>query len=148
MKQKTGALPSVKTLMGLTDGDRSRARELRAILEGKYYDPSLYGLIPESARDKFPSTVRWISQCYNDPSRREIIMSMADEFLHTYGVECIEPRNNHTHPVKLEYCNAGDTYALTLACEITRHFWGYKYRFPVTSWGDYVERKERQGWRF
>lgn len=141
-------LPSVKTLMGLTDGDRSRARELRAILEGKYYDPSLYGLIPESAQDKFPSTVHWISQCYNNPSRREIIMSMADEFLDTYGVECIKPRNNHTHPVRLEYCNVGDTYTLTLACEITRHFWGYEYRFLVTSWGDYVERKERRGWKF
>ena len=140
-------LPSVKTLMGLTDGDRSRAQDLRAILEGKYYD-HLYGLIPESARAKFPGTVHWIAQCYNKPSRREVIMAQVDEFLRTHGVECIEPRNNHTHPVRLEYCNAGNRYTPTLACEITRRVWGYEYRFLVTSWGDYVERKERQGWKF
>jgi len=66
-----------------------------------------------------------------------------NELLEMHGVEAIrgEWENGYWCDVVAEYCNAGDTYDCTVV-----HTRGG--RFLVTTLGDYVETKERNGHRF
>lgn len=122
-------LPSYKTLCRLTNNDGPKARVLRNLLEGKI-----------EPRELSPACDRWVRQCHNDPSHVEQVMCAADEWLGTYGVEAIFG-DSVTEP-RFSYCNTGDTYALTLIYDHS------KGRYLVSSYGDEIERAERNGERF
>ena len=63
-----------------------------------------------------------VNTCYNDPEIHIIKLFAIDEILHTYGVEGEDD---------IEYCNAGDTYALTVM--YVKGYW------KVSTLGDEVE---------
>jgi len=76
----------------------------------------------------------------------------ADQMMNGSGVEAIHaekwpgPRyfsdRNYYYDIAMLYVNLGDTYATTLYYDVSSD------NFRVGSWGDFVEAKERQGWRF
>ena len=80
-----------------------------------------------------PSELRevatWIAQCYNRPSRHELIAAALNVTLSGYGVEAAF-RDGEVQPY-LEWINMGDTYAPTLI--------HYRGTWRVGCWGDYAE---------
>ena len=82
----------------------------------------------------FPETAKWLFQCYNEPCYRERLMSCIDETIGGHGVESIEG-NNWRWP-SATYINTGDTYSPTLLLD-----WE-KGTISLTTWGDWVERRE------
>lgn len=120
-------LPSVQTLSKIT----SYPKELREVLElGSL--AALQALLDDVDRPvKFPKTNQWIASCYHYPKFHELKMSMADELCETCGVEYIAHGKGSKSPA-IEYCNAGDTYAITLLY--------VQGTYRVGCWGDYVER--------
>lgn len=120
-------LPSVQTLSKIT----SYPKELRKVLELTSMAELQTMLGNPNYPVKFPKTVAWIAQCYHYPRFHELKMSMADELCETCGVEYIAHGKGSKSPA-IEYCNAGDTYAVTLL------YVNGAYR--VGCWGDYVER--------
>jgi hypothetical protein len=115
--------PSVKTLQQLhwiSDDQRETVRKL------------ISGIV---LPDSYQSVSDWVAHCYNEPSWIEQVMVAIDEVIDTHGVETIW----HKGKVKCEYCNIGDTYAVTIV---------YRYdldRFQVVSWGDLVEQYNWNG---
>lgn len=91
----------------------------------------------DAIEEAYPSTARWINQCFNVPGQDEIIMSMLDELLEGHGVEVIcvggEWVDSYHHDIVASYVNMGDTYDTTVVLD---HRSG---RYLVTSWGDFVE---------
>lgn len=121
-------IPTATALMALTNGDRKLALKVRRVLDGRL-DPRLASKACDA----------WVRQCYNEPSRIEQIMCAANDLLGMHGCEAIFSDSDNQWPV-LEYCNAGDTYTTTLVYDYT------KSRFMVASYGDCVERPEREGY--
>lgn len=80
--------------------------------------------------ETFASVRTWICQCYNRPSKHELIACALNEALETCGVEAVF-EDDASWPT-LEYLNMGDTYAVTLT-----YSGGY---WRVESWGDAAER--------
>jgi hypothetical protein len=127
-------LPSIKTLSLIAGIEH--ARELRAILEVATRE-ELETILEQGTNDigdngPYPVTRAWYRQCFNPLQLTTAKLSIADEILGTHGVEYIPAGKGRKSPA-VEYCNTGDSYALTL-CYIS----GQGYR--VTSWGDIVER--------
>lgn len=126
-------IPSVKTLTALftREGDEARPKaiKLRRLLDGRT-DP-----------EDYPRVAAWVARCYHKPSRTELVLAAADELLETHGVEAVFSPNGYGVNPALSYCNAGDTYSLTL---LFRHDLG---RWVVSTFGDQVERLERLGIR-
>lgn len=126
--------PSVKTLMriGELEHDKERAKLLRKVLMQTSSD-ALSDIV-EDNRALFAVTNSWCNSCFNQPNRAEIKMSMANDIIDGYGVECCGEGGIRNGP-PLEYVNLGDTYDVTL-CR-------FRGRYVVSSWGDIVERHER-----
>ena len=115
-------LPSKKTLESAFP---SKGAELRRLLEGK------------AKPADYPQTAEWLKQCFNQPSKVEQVMSAANEIIEGFGTEAIF--GSRIKWPDFEYVNLGDTYITTL---------GYDYlteRYVVCSWGDWIERAERNG---
>jgi hypothetical protein len=115
--------PSVKRIARELNLDTNTAKRVRGLMDGKV-DPCTSEAVQS-----------WICQCFNRPSRRELIMCAINEALDTCGVEAIEGEwiDNYHHNIQAVYCNTGDTYAATILLCHKRD------RFMLTSWGDYVE---------
>ena len=79
---------------------------------------------------EYPSVHRWVAQCYNQPSRHEMVACALNELLDMSGTEAIF-HDGETEPY-LEYLNAGDTYATTLLYRPGRGW-------SVGCWGDFAE---------
>lgn len=124
--------PSVKTIMRIGDMDRSRSMLLRRVL--KCTSRFALGVIIDANKKTFAETDKWWRRCYNEPSRPEIKMRMADEIIGGFGVEGVGEVDMHYGP-PLEYVNLADAYDVTL-CR-------FRGRYMVCSWGDIVERHER-----
>jgi hypothetical protein len=122
-------IPSVKTLMrlsfpiGRTGIDKETAKKIRRYLE--------------NATDK----MRWRISA----DRVYQTLCFASEALGAFGVEPINGAGHYSdswldgsRPIA-EYVNMGDTYDTALLFDYTAG------RFVVTSWGDWVEARERKG---
>jgi len=86
---------------------------------------------------RFEGTIRWLNSCYNWPSDDEIRMSMLNDLLGGFGVECIDQQDDwlsYEDGPRWEYVNQGDTYALTIVRDNERG------TYRVCSWGDIAER--------
>jgi len=88
----------------------------------------------------FPDTKAYISKCYNDPvyeyrSRLSVLIMAADEMLKTFGTETLDDADDADWP-RYEYCNTGDTYALTIMLDRDDN------RLFISSWGDVAEMIE------
>jgi len=94
----------------------------------------------ESDPRDYTTVQRWLAQCYNEPSRLELIMEAINELLDTYGVEAIRGRyvDGYYQDIQAVYCNTGDTYDMTILLDHETE------RFHVTSFGDWVEANERR----
>ena len=68
-----------------------------------------------------------------------------DNLLGTFGTEAIRGdwQNGYWCDIVASYCNAGDTYAVTVM-HVRGDSWSGQGRFIVSSWGDWVERNERK----
>lgn len=102
-----------------------KGKELRSLIEGTV-KPDTYGTVRE-----------WIKACYHKPKTIECQMLAINEVLEGHGVEAVfgdDPRWPD-----MEYVNMGDTYTTTIVYDWT------KDRFEIASWGDWVERAERNG---
>jgi hypothetical protein len=73
----------------------------------------------------------------------ECRMSVIDQLLGTHGVEAIrgEWQNGYWCDIVADYCNTGDTYAVTVM-RVRRDFG--PDRFIVSTMGDFVERNEKR----
>lgn len=104
--------PSVKRIMEI-GVDQETAVKVRAIMGGTRAFVLDTSEAAETAN----------RQSYNPHARHYLKMLAIDQLLGTYGVEGDE---------NIEYCNTGDSYALTVIY--------HEGRFKVSSWGDVVER--------
>lgn len=123
--------PSVKTLCAAFPGlDATRIKTARAIMTGaaEPYEVS-------------PVCRKWCDSCYSLPTWSERAMEALSEVLDGYGAEALWPEGEYLWP-RATYVNMGDTYAPTILYDYASQ------RFAVTSWGDYVETKERRGVHF
>lgn len=68
-----------------------------------------------------------------------------DKLLGTFGTEAIrgEWQNGYWCDIVAAYCNAGDTYALTVM-QVRGEFSFQSSRFIISSWGDFVERNQEK----
>jgi len=92
------------------------------------------GHVDPSFPDFFPKTYKWIKSCYNEPTFQEKVMSAIDEVLETHGVEGFTINEKEV----VEYCNTGDTYALTVVF--------FRGKLRATSYGDIIEKYDKK-WR-
>ena len=121
-------LPSIKTLTLIAG---PRAKELRKVLEITTRE-ELESLPGFNIGGMYSIAYTMYERTCNRLQLTSVKLAIADEILETYGVEYIPAGRGKRSPA-IEYCNTGDTYALTL-CYIS----GVGYR--VTSWGDIVEQ--------
>jgi hypothetical protein len=100
---------------------------------------SIIGLVRGTV-DPFslPGVAAWRDRCYHAPraDRPEVILHAIDEVLGTCGTETIrgDVYDAYTDDIVAEYCNAGDTYAVTILYDYMRR----EYR--LMSYGDWVEK--------
>ena len=83
---------------------------------------------PEIASEK---TQAWVNRCYFPPKLHDKKMDAINNLLEMYGVEYTARGKNKKSP-PIEYCNAGDTYNVTIL------FVNGRYR--IGDWGSIVER--------
>lgn len=91
---------------------------------------------------EFKSVKKWISAYGHRPHRAEMVMQALNEVLGGHGVEAIRVEgawvDTYHHDIVATYVNMGDTYAATVVYD-TDHD-----RFELSTWGDFVERRERE----
>lgn len=86
--------PSIKSLMVLTDGDKEKAKELRAIVDG-------------TARlGNYESVKRLMKDCFHPPTQIHRRFTAANELLGTHGTEAVFDCGAMWP--WLEYLNVGD----------------------------------------
>lgn len=98
-------------------------------------------LLQTYVEDHCPDTWRYVRSLHSSPWRssmwrRSVVMHAIDRILGTHGVEPLGPIAMSSGP-PFEYCNAGDTYAVTLVFDRDRD------KLIISSWGDIAERDPR-----
>ena len=118
--------PSLKVLVKFFPLEQ--ARKLRALMDGSA-DPLDY-----------PGVKAWVGQCFNRPRDCELVMAAINEELGGFGVEVIRGRfvDSFYQDIQAEYANLGDTYDITILRD------NETGRFHLTTFGDWVERYEKQ----
>jgi hypothetical protein len=101
------------------------ARIIRGILDGD--------VDPMAIKD----VQTWVNKCYNLPSRGEMKMEAFNTLMGGYGVEGFGDFGGND---SVDYVNTGDTYNPTIVL--------YNGRYFFETWGDRVEKLERQGLTF
>lgn len=119
-------VPSIDKIESIGGIDRADAIRIRRLLDGRD-DPMDY----EAGQ-------RRVRECYHPPERIDLIMTVVDGILGTYGTECIRTDGWGGEAVA-EYCNNGQSYDATVLYDVERD------AFYVTSWADWVETAERNG---
>lgn len=128
--------PSIKTLMQLKDMTPATAKLIRRVIKA-----DREGLL-QVAAELDPSKPELHLHRYNyiNHSTADLRSELLDNLLGTFGVEYLfkgseglrgDPESMHDSPI-LTYCNAGDTYALTLL--------KYRGRWQVGNWGSIAEK--------
>jgi hypothetical protein len=87
--------------------------------------------------ESIEGTAAWVRQCWNRPSRDELILDAIGHVLESYGTEAIWGPDSCVEPIAA-YANMGDTYAATVIHDLERDTW------HVGCWGDFVEAWERR----
>lgn len=120
--------PSVKSLMQIKDVTQDDAIAIREIMKGYASIPCTCGHMNDIG-----SVDAYYNVCsyYSDGRHRYSKMAAIDKILNTCGVEHIDSGRNSKSPA-ITYCNAGDTYDLTVL--------KVNGRYRVGTWGDIVER--------
>ena len=116
-------LPSIDTIMLIKDVTRESAVKVRAILKLRNLD---------AVCDLSPEADKYVRACFHTPPLQLVKLTAIDAIIGTYGVESIVPRVRTFRSPIIEYCNTGDSYALTV-------MW-LNGRYSVGSRGDIVER--------
>jgi hypothetical protein len=114
--------PSIKTLLLISDLTLEDAKAIRKVLQSTSFAEVL-GMSTDAER--------YNSQCYHSPLFSVLKMYAINQLMRTYGVEGFTEKG-----ITVDYCNTGETYALTL-CRVNNRG---KVTYRVTSWGDIVER--------
>lgn len=122
--------PSVKALQSaFVDLSRAQAQQIRDIMRKYAPYPCKCGRDSDPATaDAYPYNV---CRYYHDGKHRYSRMAAIDKILNTHGVESVQAGHNRKSPAFV-YCNAGDTYAVTIL-KVRGHF-------RIGTWGDIVER--------
>lgn len=123
--------PSLKTLQSIPGCTLETAKRIRAVLQANTREDVC---AMSDKADKYNRV------CYNRPPFHLVKLYAIDQLLGTYGVEsfCIpeDSYSNCQQPTfEVEYCNTGDTYALTV-CRIKNQG---RVTYRVSSWGDIAE---------
>lgn len=121
--------PSVKALTSAFDLTAAQANQIRDVMRKYVPLPCKCGREndPGSA-DAYPYNV---CRYYHDGKHRYSRMAAIDKLLGTHGVEFVGAGHNSKSPA-FYYCNAGDTYTVTIL--------KVNGRFRIGTWGDIVER--------
>ena len=96
---------------------------------------------PEDASE---ACAKWLNSCFNRPCWQERAITACDDLLGTCGVEALEiegaPYYNDgvSMCAPFSYCNAGDTYRVTLARDHDAGQW------VIACWGDLLEEYEQE----
>ena len=119
---------SIKTIEQRLNIDHTKAAQIRGLLDGTI-DPLT-----------FQTVSNWVNQCYNLPSKNELIHAAINEILGGYGIEAIRDNKwSHYHQdIGLTYVNMGDTYTMTVCYDTRSDKW------ILSSWGDIIERNEKR----
>jgi hypothetical protein len=121
-------VPSVDRIESIGGIDRETAIKIRRLLDGRD-DPMDY----EAGR-------KLDRACFHAPDKIYSLMTVVDDLLGTYGIECIratEEWDRFHGDVVAEYCNNGQSYDATILYDTERMV------FYVTSWADWMETAER-----
>jgi hypothetical protein len=128
--------PSIKTLMQLKDMTKPKAELIRRVIKADR--ECLLQLTSEIEPHK--RNLEWQRYNYINHSTADLRSELLDKLLGTFGVEYLfkgseglrgDPESMHDSPL-ITYCNAGDTYALTLL--------KYRGRWQVGDWGSIAEK--------
>lgn len=128
--------PSIKTLMRLKDMTPATAKLIRRVIKADR--EGLLQLAIEIEPHK--CNLYWQRYNYVGHKTSELRSVLLDKLLGTHGVEYLfkgseglrgDPESMHDSPL-ITYCNAGDTYALTLL--------KYRGRWQVGNWGSIAEK--------
>jgi len=128
--------PSIKTLMQLKDMTTATAKLIRRVIKADR--EGLLQLASEIEPHK--RNLEWQRYNYINHSTADLRSELLDKLLGTFGVEYLfkgseglrgDPESMHDSPL-ITYCNAGDTYALTLL--------KYRGRWQVGDWGSIAEK--------
>jgi len=103
--------------------NRKNLKQYAKELLGKEYTPEAEKKLIDLCTKK--TVVDYVDGCEHPSFAVVRWMVEIDELLHTYGVESLYP------DVDLDYCNAGDTYALTILY--------YKDKLWIGDWGCVAE---------
>ena len=101
----------------------------------------IIGLV-KGSRDPedYISVESWVRQCYNKPSREEMVMCAFNEILEGYGIEAIRDENVWIDGFHMDivavYVNMGDSYTTTILLDHEEN------EYVVTSYGDWVESRD------
>lgn len=116
--------------------DDSILENVRAILAGEL-DPS----------EASPGCAAWVASCHNRPDADsyQCKLEACADLLGMCGVVALEIENADTYTDEgirmcppFSYCNAGDTYAITLARDHENGAW------VIACWGDLLEEYEKE----
>jgi hypothetical protein len=89
----------------------------------------------------FESVVAWENGLYHKSTYQERLEIALNEILDGFGVEAIWSDKSELEPRAI-YINMGDTYNITLLYDC------HSERWLITTYGDFIEAKERQGEMF
>jgi hypothetical protein len=97
--------------------------------------------LPEGTRN-------WIHSCHHRPKPYEIALDAISRLMDGFGVEAAELHedeeqvDSYHRNFRFSYVNMGDTCTATILRDHATN------EYHITSWGDYIERLERQGVKF
>ena len=102
MRVKNLLNESLKYMSENLNISKEKAKEIKALCN--------YEINP----NRYEYVQNWIRQCYNIPSRDEMILLAIDEIIGGYGTEAIQKENEHVDNYHFDiiftYVNMGDTY--------------------------------------
>jgi hypothetical protein len=98
-------------------------------------------LTKKTKTSDYKTVNQWIEKCLFPPCYVERLEKALNEILEGYGSEAIFSSDNQTVPC-FTYVNLGDTYTTTLIRDYDKETW------IISSWGDYLEYKEKKGFQF
>jgi hypothetical protein len=112
--------------------------KIKELIESWGFSPSVVSrIIRATSLEELPAPVRPFAEsrereCFHAPGWDDVQAHALNGYLKTFGVESLELQDSDGDPVRVEYLNAGDTYAATL-CRIG--FPSARRPFEICSFG-------------
>jgi len=125
---------AVRLVAAFRDLDEEGAKTIRRIARAAADGETLRKVIDSSC----PDTAAYVRQMYSDPYgsriwRTTVALHAIDRVLGTHGVEPLGPGRSGDFAPPYEYCNAGDTYSVTLIYSRDTD------ALSIGTWGDIAE---------